>query len=200
MQGQLADKSHCEERALWGGPSKGSPLPLGAAFGRDSRHWNPPGLCHSCVVVMPVPGHVAHWPGPLILTQSLTTLGPHHFGLAHQSGPRLTLFLPDLLCSLRIVGLHPIGEGMALPGRQASATTIPALVEQPTLPLTERVSDTLCFVAVTGREQTSLPSPASLFTKLLFLSVYIFWLLFPLFQDQTLSSWKEKIRKGRRAH
>lgn len=139
-QGQLADQSHCEEKALWEGLSKGSPLPLGAAFSSESRHWIPPGLRRSCVVVMPVPGHIAHWLGPLILAHSLTTLGPHHFGLAHPSGPRLTLFLPDLLCSLRKVGLHLVEAGMALLGR---ATTVPALVEQPTLPLTESVSDTL---------------------------------------------------------
>jgi len=79
------------------------------------------------------------------------------------------------------VGLHPTGEKMAVLGR------LPALVDLPMLPLTESVSDTLCFVAVIEREEISLPSPASPFTRLLFLSVYTFWLLFPLFQDQTLS-------------
>lgn len=132
MQGQLADKSHCEEKALWGGLSKGSPLcELLLAVTLT------PGFylgCTAavCMVVMPVPGHIAHWLGSLILTHSLSTLGLHHFGLAYQSRPCLTLFLPALLFSLRTVGLHPSGEG-----RWAPATTIPAFLEQPKLPLTE---------------------------------------------------------------
>lgn len=138
VQGQLADKSCCEGRALWGGLGKVSPLSLGVAFSHDFLHWPPPMLHCNCLVVMPAPGHVAHWPGPPILTHGPTTLGPHQFVLTHQSGPCWTLLSPDLLWSLRIAELHPIGEVRALRGRWSPATPIPVLMYYPTLSLTER--------------------------------------------------------------
>lgn len=138
MQGQLADKSCCEGKALWGGLGKVSHLSLGVAFSHESLHWPPPMLYCNCLVVMSVPGHVAYCPGPLILTHGLTMLGPHQFGLTHQSGPCWALLSPDQRCSLRIVEQNPIGDVMALQGRLSPATPIPVLMYYPTSSLTER--------------------------------------------------------------
>lgn len=64
-----------------------------------------------------------------------------------------------------------------------------------------KVSQTICAFWQSQKENRLLfPVHPVLFTKLLFLSVYTFWLLLPLFQDQTLSRWKEKSGKGRGTH
>lgn len=165
-QGQLAGKSRCKEKALWGGLSQGSPLPSGPAFSRDSRQWT---LWSGDRWLRQLSGSRAcAWPcSPLTGTPDPDPRSDHPGTPSLGTCPPIWTTSDSVFTRPALIfencGTAGHWGGQGLLGRRASTTTTPALTEQPTLPLTESVSDTLCFVAVTGKEETSLPSPASLF-------------------------------------